>query len=127
MLKAIKGIFNEETEIMETMDLTEKMNGIDESFKIDNATSAKNIGQRSVVKVYQPVTKTVTLSIIDAIKKGELCIVNLDKVSDEEAKIIYSTLSGSIYSLDGVMKLIEQKILLCAPRNFIIDGDVKEA
>ena len=127
MLNSIKGIFNEETEVIDTVDLENAdLDIVDDSFKIEGNGTAKTMGKRSVVKVYQPVTKSVTLSIIDAMKKGELCIVNLEKVSEEEAKIIYSTLSGSIYSLDGEMKLIEQKILLCAPKNFIIDTDVSE-
>ena len=127
MIKSIKGIFNEETEVIDTVDLENaELDIVDESFKIEGNETTKTMGKRSVVKVYQPVTKSVTLSIIDAMKKGELCIVNLEKVSEEEAKIIYSTLSGSIYSLDGEMKLIEQKILLCAPKNFIIDTDVSE-
>ena len=127
MIKSIKGIFNEETEVIDTVDLENaELDIVDESFKIEGNETSRTMSKRSVVKVYQPVTKSVTLSIIDAMKKGELCIVNLEKVSEEEAKIIYSTLSGSIYSLDGEMRLIEQKILLCAPKNFIIDGDVSE-
>lgn len=125
MRKKFKELFSDDTEVIKTQDL-DAIDELDETFNIPNQEISKKKNTKSIVKVYQPVTKSVTLSIIDSIKKGELCIINLEKVSDEEAKIIYSTLSGSIYSLDGIIKMIDQKILLCAPRNFIIDGDVAE-
>ena len=127
MIKGIKGLFSDETEVFETQELDQIENEMDESFKIENQSVQKTTGNRSVVKIYQPVTKSVTMSIIESIKRGELCIINLEKISDEEARIIYATLSGSIFSLDGNIKMIESKILMCAPKNFIIDGDVTEA
>jgi|688.fasta_scaffold974749_2 FtsZ-interacting cell division protein YlmF len=128
MIKGIKGLFSDETEVIETQELAQfEDNDIDDSFKIVTKGTEKGMSSKAVVKIYQPVTKSVTMSIIESIKRGELCIVNLEKISDEEARIIYATLSGSIFSLDGNIKMIESKILMCAPRNFVIDGDVTEA
>ena len=129
MIKGIKGLFTDETEVFETQELDqiEQDMDMDDSFKIEQPSQQRSQMNRAVVKIYQPVTKSVTMSIIESIKRGELCIVNLEKISEEEAKIIYATLSGSIFSLDGNIKMIESKILMCAPKNFIIDGDVTEA
>ncbi len=94
----------------------------DETFDISVAEKEKKAISRNVVRVYQPVSKSVVSTIIDSIKRNELVIVNLSKVSEEEAKYIYSTLSGSIYSLDGELKMIDQDVMLCAPRKFVVDG-----
>lgn len=123
MLKNIKGIFSEETEILETTEL-DSTQELDESFSIDE--SNKKRSNKAIVKVYEPVTKSVSSTIIDSIKRGELCIVNFSKVSEEEARVIYSTLSGSVYSLDGVLKMVSNDIMVCAPKNFLIDGDATE-
>ena len=119
MLKNIKNMFNEETEEFDTQELSE----MDESFEVEEINATKQKG-KSVVKIYEPVTKTATSTIIDSIKKGELCIVNFNKVSEEEARNIYATLSGSLYSLEGQLKQIDDNIIICSPRNFLVDGEL---
>lgn len=123
MLKGIKNIFNEETEVLDTQELEE----VDASFDVDEiqSMSAKSKG-KSVIKIYEPVTKTSTGTIIDSIKRGELCVVNFNKVSEEEARSIYATLSGSMYSLDGELKQIDDNIIICAPLNFLVDGELSD-
>lgn len=123
MLKGIKNIFNEETEILDTQELEESK--LDSSFDVDEISEVRSKG-KSIVKIFEPVTKTATGTIIDAIRRGELCIVNFNKVSEEEARSIYATLSGSIYSLDGQLKQIDENIIICAPINFLIDGELSD-
>ncbi len=123
MIKNLKNIFNEETEILDTQDLME----MDDSFDVDEIKkNNKNASGKSVVKIYEPVTKTSTSTIIDSIKKGEFCIVNFSKVSEDEARNIYATLSGSLYSLEGQLKQIDENIIICSPSNFLIDGEVSD-
>ncbi len=123
MLKGIKNIFNEETEIIDTQDLANEM---DESFEVEEIVTPVNSKGKSIVKIFEPVTKTTTSTIIDSIKRGELCIVNLGKVSEEEARNIYATLSGSLYSLEGQLKQIDENIFICSPTNFLIDSEISE-
>lgn len=127
MLKTFKDIFSDETEVIDPSELTlrEENDEIDESFKVEEPTIKPKVG-KAIVKIYEPVTKSTTSSIIDCIKRGEMCIVNFSKVSDDEAKVIYSTLSGSIYSLDGTLKMIDSNIMICAPNNFLLDGDITD-
>lgn len=120
MLKGIKNIFNEDTEYIETQEL-EQIETSDPAFDIDEVVNTSK--SRSIVKIYEPVSKSITSTIIDSIKVGELCVVNFAKVSDEEAKQIYATLSGSVYSLDGILKQISTDIVICAPKNFLVDGE----
>ncbi len=128
MLKTFKDIFSDETEVIDPKDIEMQNDNdeIDDSFKVDEPQSIKPKVGKSIVKIYEPVTKSATSTIIDSIKRGELCIVNFSKVSDEEAKVIYSTLSGSIYSLDGALKMIDSNIMICAPTNFLVDSDISE-
>ncbi len=123
MLKGIKNIFNEETEIIDTQDLANEM---DESFEVEEIVTPVSGKGKSIVKIFEPVTKTTTSTIIDCIKRGELCLVNLGKVSEEEARNIYATLSGSLYSLEGQLKQIDENIFICSPANFLIDSEISE-
>lgn len=122
MIKNLKNIFNEETEILDT----EELNEIDESFDVGEIKNDVVKGGKSIVKIFEPVTKTSTSTIIDAIKKGEFCIVNFSKVTEDEARNIYATLSGSLYSLEGQLKQIDDNIIVCCPKNFLIDGEISD-
>lgn len=117
MLKNIKNIFNDETELLDTEEISE----IDNSFDMNGVETSNNTNKR-IVRVFEPVTKTATINIIDAIKRGELCIVNFNKISEDEARNIYATLSGSLYSLEGKLQPIDDNIILCLPNNYLIDG-----
>ncbi len=128
MLKTFKDIFSDETEVIDSneIDIQNVSDELDESLQVDEPQAIKPRTGKSIVKVYEPVTKSATSTIIDAIKRGELCIVNISKVSEDEARVIYSTLSGSIYSLDGTLKMIDANIMLCAPANYLVDGDIAD-
>ncbi len=128
MIKTFKDIFSDETEVIDPneIEMQNQADSLDESLQVDEPTGTRSHTAKSIVKIYEPVTKSATSTIIDSIKRGELCIVNFSKVSEEESKVIYSTLSGSIYSLDGALKMIDSNIMLCAPKNFLVDGDITE-
>ncbi len=128
MLKTFKDIFSDETEVIDPseIEMQNSSDELDESLQVDEPSAIKPKSGKSIVKVYEPVTKSATSTIIDSIKRGELCVVNFSKVSEDEARVIYSTLSGSIYSLDGTLKMIDSNIMLCAPGNFLVDGDIAD-
>ena len=108
--------FNETENINEDTEIT---NGFDvDTFKVEKTNNTS----KAVVKLFNPVSRNITTTIIDSLKKGEMCIINFEKLSDEEAKIVYSTLTGSVYTMEGNIKKIDSKILLCAPNNFIVDS-----
>ncbi|MGL4588780.1 MAG: cell division protein SepF [Mycoplasmatales bacterium] len=119
LFKGVTDLFkDEETQYIEG---DETIGMHDETFDIEEVVNTTR--SKSVVKLFEPVSKTSTSSIIDSVKKGELCIVDLSKVSDTEKTLIYSTLSGSMYSLDGQLKQISAEIIMCAPKNYLVDGD----
>lgn len=118
---SMKNIFDEETEYLDTDEIKE----MDESFEVEEIAKSRSKG-KSIVKLYEPVTKTSTSTIIDSIKRGELCIVNFSKISEDEARNIYATLSGSLYSLEGQLKQIDENIIICSPNNFLVDGEISD-
>lgn len=122
MIKNLKSIFNEETEFLDTQEINE----VDESFDVEEIKTPVNHKGKSIIKIYEPVTKTSTSTIIDSIKRGEFCIVNFSKVSEDEARNIYATLSGSLYSLEGQLRQIDDNIIVCSPKNFLIDGELTD-
>lgn len=131
MIGKLTNLFTEETVEISQEDVVKNNNQketfddvvIDESFKIQEKEHSIPANSRSVVKVFTPVTKNDTSRMIDALKRGDLVIINLSKASEEEGRFIYSTLSGSVYSLDGELKMIDSHVMLCAPNKYIVDSD----
>lgn len=125
MLGKLTDLFKEETVTIENAEVNETFDDvvIDESFKIEEKETSIPVINRNVVRVYHPVSKNNTSAIINALKRGDLVIVNLSKVAEEEARYIYATLSGSIFSLDGELKMLDSNVMLCAPKQYIVDGD----
>ncbi len=96
----------------------------DDTFKIETPqTGNVDSTSRSFVRVYTPVTKSIVTSIIDSLKRGELVLVNLSRLPEDEGQYILSTLSGSMYSLDGEIQMISDYVMLCAPQKFIVEAD----
>lgn len=123
-----KNMFADETEHIEDYTSDIEVVGDDRDLEGDAFTLEENSSfDKTIVRVYEPVSSSITTIIMDAMKKGEMCIVNFSKVGDEETKIIVSTLKGSVYTMDGEIQKIGDRIIVCAPKNFLIDASSSDS
>lgn len=62
--------------------------------------------------------------IADHLKKRNTVVVNLKRVTPEQAKRIVDFLSGTIYAISGKIQKIGGGIFLCAPNNVSVQGEI---
>lgn len=64
--------------------------------------------------------------IADYIRNRNTVVVNLKRVTAEQAKRIIDFLSGTIYAVNGNIQKIGGGIFLCTPNNIKIDGKITD-
>lgn len=64
--------------------------------------------------------------IADYLKERNTVVVNLKRVTSEQAKRIVDFLSGTIYAIGGGMQKIGGGIFLCTPNNVNIQGKITD-
>ena len=64
--------------------------------------------------------------IADHLKKRNTVVVNMKRVTSEQAKRIIDFLSGTVYAIGGDLQKIGVGIFLCTPKNINVEGTISE-
>lgn len=98
----------------------------DRESKIVRMNNQSHVVQKVVI--YEPVNyEDDAPKIVDNIREGKVCVVNLEKISDTEiSKTIFDFLNGAIYAIDGNIRKISKGIFIMANSSIDIDGNVKK-
>ena len=64
--------------------------------------------------------------IADHLKHRNTVVVNLKRVTPDQAKRIIDFLTGAIYAIGGDLQKIGGGIFLCAPKNVNVQGKITE-
>ena len=64
--------------------------------------------------------------IADHLKKRNTVVVNMKRVTSEQAKRIIDFLSGTVYAIGGDLQKIGGGIFLCTPNNINVQGKITE-
>lgn len=64
--------------------------------------------------------------IADHLKKRNTVVVNLKRVTGDQAKRIMDFLSGTIYAIKGNIQKIGSGIFLCTPNNINVQGKITD-
>ena len=64
--------------------------------------------------------------IVDHLKKRNTVVVNMKRVTAEQAKRIIDFLSGTVYAIGGDLQKIGVGIFLCTPRNVNVEGSITD-
>ncbi len=64
--------------------------------------------------------------IADYLKSRNTVVVNLKRVTPEQAKRIIDFLGGAIYAISGSIQKIGGGIFLCAPNNVNVQGQITD-
>ena len=81
--------------------------------------------QMQVMLTYPKEIDDVT-DICDYLRKGDVCIVNLEGVDRPHAQRISDLLSGAVYMTDGAIERINTNIFVAAPSHVHISGESEE-
>ena len=64
--------------------------------------------------------------IADHLKKRNTVVVNMKRVTQEQAKRIIDFLSGTVYAIGGDLQKIGGGIFLCTPKNVNVEGAITD-
>ena len=119
-LKKIKKLFVDEEDEMIT-------NGEDEFYTVsanDAVKDADKVGNKMIL--LEPRAYSESQQIADHLKNRNSVVVNLSRVTSDQAKRIIDFLSGCIYAIGGNMQKIGVGIYLCTPKNVNIQGKITD-
>lgn len=115
----ISNLFKEETE---------KDNSVEEEFYSISEKNYKeeeaNSGSKMIL--VEPRAYSESQTIADHLKKRNSVVVNLKRVTSDQAKRIIDFLSGVIYAIGGSMQKIGVGIYLVAPKNVNVQGKITD-
>ena len=64
--------------------------------------------------------------IADHLKMRNTVVVNMKRVTSEQAKRIIDFLSGTVYAIGGDLQKIGVGIFLCTPKNVNVEGSITD-
>lgn len=106
----------------------EVVNSSEEEFytvsKEDALKEADKTGNKMIL--LEPRAYSESQQIADHLKNRNSVVVNLKRVTSDQAKRIIDFLSGCIYAIGGSMQKIGVGIYLCTPKNVNVQGKITE-
>lgn len=115
----LKDMFKEDTEENYTGD-----NASEEYYEV-SADKANESGSNKMV-LLEPRAYSEATQIADYLKKRNTVVLNLKRVTKEQAKRITDFVSGTIYAIGGSMQKIGGGTFLCAPKNVDVEGKISD-
>ena len=112
----IKGLFNDKEE--------NQANG-NEYYDLKPEEAVTDEGGAKMI-LYEPRAYSEAQQIADHLKKRNTVVVNLKRVTSDQAKRIMDFLSGTIYAIKGNIQKIGNGIFLCTPNNINVQGKITD-
>ena len=100
----------------------------DNNRQVMSLMSSKNnsttVQREQKIMVFDPSVFSDVKNIGKMILNGRAVIVNFRKMDENQIHRVIDLLSGLIFAVNGDMQRIGEKIFLCTPKNFKIEGDL---
>ncbi|MBR1416547.1 MAG: cell division protein SepF [Bacilli bacterium] len=90
------------------------------------AEPRENVAKENEMILLEPRAYSESQQIADHLKKRNSVVVNLKRVTSDQAKRIIDFLSGCVYAIGGTMQKVGVGIYLCAPNNVSVQGKISE-
>lgn len=107
--------------------LVDEIDEDDDEDEIDNKSkkdlSTNNSGKMILL---EPRAYSESQQIADHLKKKNTVVVNMKRVTPDQAKRIVDFLSGTVYALGGDLQKIGAGIFLCTPKNVNVEGAITD-
>ena len=76
--------------------------------------------------LFEPRAYSESQQIADYLKNNNAVIVNLKRVTPDQAKRIVDFLSGTLYAIEGGLQKLGGGIFLCTPLNVPVEGKISD-
>lgn len=93
----------------------------DEYYDVDKSV----VGNGKMI-LLEPRAYSESQQIADHLKKRNTVVVNMKRVTPDQAKRIVDFLSGTVYAIGGDLQKIGGGIFLCTPKNVNVEGSITE-
>lgn len=91
----------------------------------EEAVTSADLGSNKMI-LFEPRAYSESTQITDYLKKRNTVVVNLKRVTPDQAKRIVDFLTGSLYAMNGSLQKLGGGIFLCAPNNVNIEGKITD-
>ena len=91
-----------------------------------NAEAITMPGGTGKMILLEPRAFSESQQIADHLKKRNTVVVNMKRVTQEQAKRIIDFLSGTVYAIGGDLQKIGVGIFLCTPKNVNVEGTISD-
>ena len=98
----------------------------DEEEEETEQTNGKTNSKSGKMILLEPRAYSESQQIADHLKKRNTVVVNMKRVTPDQAKRIVDFLSGTVYALGGDLQKIGAGIFLCTPKNVDVEGAITE-
>ncbi|WP_339062341.1 cell division protein SepF [Tepidibacillus marianensis] len=126
-LMGLLGLQEEEEEILEGQEEEQKE---EEEFlpsrKHKNNVVSLHSQKNAKVVLSEPRSYEEAQQIADYLRSHRSVIVNLQRMSSDQARRVVDFLSGCVYALNGEISKIGASIFVCTPENVDIEGTITE-
>ena len=113
-----------EEQYVEEEKVPEKVNKHDQQQKQQNIVSLQSIQKSSKLVLLEPRAYADAQEIADHLKNRRGVVVNLQRISPDQARRIVDFLSGTVYAIGGDIQRIGSNIFLCTPDNVDVSGSI---
>lgn len=115
----IKSFFASEEEVVDNK-------GEDGYYTVSAEEAFSQIGSGNKMILLEPRAYSESQQISDHLKARNSVVVNLKRVTPDQAKRIVDFLSGTVYAIGGDLQKIGGGIFLCTPKNVNVQGQITE-
>ncbi|BAB06268.1 BH2549 [Halalkalibacterium halodurans C-125] len=91
-----------------------------------NVVSLQSVQKTAKVVLLEPRTYDEAQEIADQLKNRKAVIINLQRISHEQAKRVVDFLSGTVYAIGGDIQKLGMNIFLCTPDNVDVTGTITD-
>ena len=101
-----------------------KEEGFDGGEEETYETEVKDNGNKMIL--VEPRAYSESQQIADHLKRRNSVVVNLKRVTADQARRIIDFLSGTLYAIGGDLQKLGNGIYLCTPKNVTVDGRISD-
>ena len=105
---------------------SDEENDIDNDDEVVVNSSLKKMSDSNKMILFEPRAYSESQQIANYLKSDHAVIVNLKRVTPDQAKRIVDFLSGTLYAIDGGLEKLGGGIFLCTPRNVPVEGKITD-
>lgn len=117
-------VVEEQEEVVEEEYIKPRKSKQGSSGNVVNLHAVKDQGVRMILM--EPRSYDEAQEIADHLRSRRGVVLNLQRVTQEQAKRIVDFLSGTVYALNGDIQKVGPGIFICVPEHFEMQGNITE-